>query len=111
MLAGRARRVTLKVYERKERVRLAEVAALGEGDLDRMLLYSLIVVWFAHHGHRHWQAPDRPWCRSKRGPAFVDMLDTLRSETLRTRIISLGLRGPGSRKIIHTLQQVTSLAA
>lgn len=76
-----------------------------------MLLYSLIVVWFAHHGHQHWQAPERPWYRSKRGPAFVDMLDTLRAETLHANIISLGLRGPGSRKIIQTLQQVTSLAA
>lgn len=76
-----------------------------------MLLYSLIVVWFAHHGHRHWQVPERPWYRSKRGPAFVDMLDTLRTQTLHSNIISMGLRGPGSRKIIHTLQQVTSLAA
>jgi SRSO17 transposase len=76
-----------------------------------MLLYSLIVVWFAQHGHRLWQAPIRPWYRSKRGPAFVDMLDTLRRETLRTGIISLGLRGSGSRKIIHALQQVSSLAA
>jgi SRSO17 transposase len=76
-----------------------------------MLLYSLIVIWFAHHGHRQWQAPDRPWYRSKRGPAFIDMLETLRRETLRNGIISLGLRGPGSRKIIRTLQQVSSLAA
>jgi SRSO17 transposase len=76
-----------------------------------MLLYSLIVIWFANHGHRHWQAPERPWYRSKRGPAFVDMLDTLRSQTLHSNFISLGLRGPGSRKIINTLQQVSSLAA
>jgi SRSO17 transposase len=76
-----------------------------------MLLYSLIVVWFAHHGYRQWQPPERPWYRSKRGPAFVDMLDMLRNETLHAGIISLGLRGPGSRKIIHTLQQVSSLAA
>ncbi|MFO0790359.1 MAG: transposase [Pirellulales bacterium] len=76
-----------------------------------MLLYSLIVLWFADHGHRLWQAPERPWYRSKRGPAFVDMLDILRTETLRSNIISLGLQGPGSRKIIQTLQQVSSLAA
>lgn len=183
MLQGRVRRVTLDVYGRQERVRLAETVARSEADLARplrivaveslagerrrqafystcqqatakevlawyarrwaieqtfqeskgylgfeepqgwtrhavertaplaMLLYSLIVVWFAGHGHRQWQAPDRPWYRSKRGPAFVDMLDALRSETLRSRVISLGLRGPGSRKIIRTLQQVSSLAA
>jgi SRSO17 transposase len=183
MLAGRARRVTIEVYGRKERVRLAEVAAIWEGDLNRMLrvvavqslggekrqqafystcreasseqvlgwyaqrwaieqtfqeskghlgfqepqgwsrlavertaplamlLYSLIVVWFASHGHHKWQAPDRPWYRSKRGPAFVDMLNTLRNETLCSGINSLGLRGPGTRKIIHTILQVSSLAA
>lgn len=183
MLGQRARRVSLELYGRKERVRLAETMARSEADLARplrvvaveslathgrlqafystcheaaaeqvlawyarrwaieqtfqetkgylgfeqpqgwtrravertaplaMLLYSLIVVWFAHHGHRHWQAPERPWYRSKRGPAFVDMLDTLRAQTLHSNIISLGLRGPGSRKIIQTLQQVSSLAA
>lgn len=183
MLDRRARRRTLALYGRHERVRLAEVVARSEADLARplrvvavqslatsgrlqafystcheataeevltwyarrwaieqtfqetkgylgfeeppgwsrrsaertaplaMLLYSLVVVWFAGHGHRLWQAPHRPWYRSKRGPTFVDMLDTLRRETLRTGVISLGLRGPGSRKIIHTLQQVSSLAA
>jgi len=183
MLEARATRVTLELYGRKERVRLAETVARSEANLARplrvvavdslnvegriqafystahqasalevlawyaqrwaieqtfretkghlgfeqpqgwtrravertapvaMLLYSLVVVWFAKHGHRQWQAPQRPWYRSKRGPAFVDMLDTLRTETLHARIISLGLHGPGSRKIIHTLQQVTSLAA
>jgi SRSO17 transposase len=183
MLEDRARRMTLELYGRKEKVRLAHTLARSEADLARqlrivaveslntegriqafystthqasalqvltwyaqrwaieqtfqeskghlgfeqpqgwsrravertaplaMLLYSLIVVWFAQHGHRQWQAPERPWYRSKRGPAFVDMLDTLRNETLHDGIISLGLRGPGSRKIIHTLRQVSSLAA
>lgn len=183
MLEGRARRETLHLYGRHERVRLADTRAHWEADLARplrvvavqslaaqgrlqafystaheapaqqvlawyaqrwaieqtfqeakgylgfeepqgwtrravqrtapmaMLLYSLIVVWFAHYGHQQWQVPERPWYHSKRGPAFVDMLDTLRNETLRAGIISLGLRGPGSRKIIHTLQQVSSLAA
>ena len=183
MLEGRAQRVTLELYGRKERVRLADNVARSEADLARqlrvvaveslntegriqafystahqasalqvlawyaqrwaieqtfqetkghlgfeqpqgwsrravertaplaMLLYSLIVIWFANHGHRQWQAPERPWYRSKRGPAFVDMLDTLRNETLHAGIISLGLHGPGSRKIIRTLQQVSSLAA
>lgn len=183
MLEDPARRVSLELYGRSERVRLAETVARSEADLARslrvvavaslashgrlqafystvheaageevlawyarrwaieqtfqetkghlgfeqpqgwtrravertapmgMLLYSLIVIWFANHGHRQWQAPARPWYRSKQGPAFVDMLDTLRAETLHSNVISLGLRGPGSRKIIQTLQQVSSLAA
>jgi DDE superfamily endonuclease len=76
-----------------------------------MLLYSLIVLWFADHGHGRWQAPLRAWYRSKRAPAFVDMLETLRHDTLHNTVSTWGLRGPGSRKIIHTLQQVASLAA
>jgi hypothetical protein len=46
-----------------------------------MLLYSLIVLWFADHGHRQWHAPIRLWYRSKRGPAFVDMLGSLHQAT------------------------------
>jgi len=76
-----------------------------------MLLYSLIVLWFADHGHRHWQAPAHPWYRSKRSPTFADMLDSLRHETLRKTVSTWGLRGTGSRKIIRALQQVASLAA
>lgn len=76
-----------------------------------MLLYSLIISWFAAEGHRHWHLPERPWYRSKRRAAFVDMLDTLRSESLRVQVLTLGLSGPRSRKIKQTLQQVASLAA
>lgn len=76
-----------------------------------MLLYSLIVLWFADHGHRQWQAPLRAWYRSKRDPAFADMLDTLRQQILHQTVSTVGLHGPGSRKIIQTLQQVASLAA
>lgn len=76
-----------------------------------MLIYALIVAWFADVGHRLWKAPLRPWYRSKRGPAFLDMLDTLRRESLRTEVFHTGLAGPGSRKLKQTLLQVASLAA
>lgn len=76
-----------------------------------MLIYALIVAWFADCGHRFWTAPERPWYRSKRGPAFLDMLDTLRRESLRTEVFHTGLAGPGSRKLKQTLLRVASLAA
>lgn len=76
-----------------------------------MLIYALIVAWFADVGHRLWTAPERPWYRSKRGPAFLDMLDTLRRESLRTEVFHAGLAGPGSRKLKQTLLRVASLAA
>lgn len=41
-------------------------------------LYTLIVVWFHHHGHSFVRFPFRPWYRHKREPSFADMLTTLR---------------------------------
>jgi hypothetical protein len=76
-----------------------------------MLLYGLVITWFADVGHRMWTAPERPWYHSKRGPAFVDMLVTLRRESLRTEVSHTGLAGPGSRKLRQTLLRVTALAA
>ena len=76
-----------------------------------MLLYSLIVLWFAAEGHRHDRRPDRPWYRSKCHASFADMLHTLRCESARREVLSLGLRGRGSRKILKTLLHVVQQAA
>lgn len=48
-----------------------------------MLLYSLIVVWFAQTGHVAWRPPRWPWFPSKRRPSFADMLAALRRESVR----------------------------
>jgi hypothetical protein len=48
-----------------------------------LLLYSLIVVWFAREGHRLHRPVERPWYRGKTRPSFADMLMTLRRESLR----------------------------
>jgi len=68
-----------------------------------MLLYSLIVLWFAAEGHRHYRAPNRPWYRSKCCASFADMLNTLRRESVREQVLSLGLQGQGSRNVMKTL--------
>jgi hypothetical protein len=47
-----------------------------------MLLYSLIVLWFARVGHERYRPLGRPWDRRKSRPAFADMLRTLRRESL-----------------------------
>ena len=47
-----------------------------------MLLYSLIVVWFARDGHRFYRPLVRPWYRHKVRPSFADMLRTLQQESL-----------------------------
>ncbi len=76
-----------------------------------MLLYSLIVLWFAEEGHHHYRAFKRPWYTTKAHASFADMLATLRRETIRERVLSLPLTGPGSRKITKALENIAALAA
>lgn len=76
-----------------------------------MLLYSLIALWFASDGHRHYRVPDRPWYRSKARASFADMLATLRRESVKEQVSSMGLSGQGSRKVIDTLLNVVQRAA
>jgi SRSO17 transposase len=75
-----------------------------------MLLYSLIVYWFATEGHRHWRPQRNSWYIKPRA-SFGDMLATLRRESLREQSFGWGLSGPGSQKILHTLENTLSLAA
>lgn len=73
-----------------------------------MLLYSLIVLWFAKEGHRHLQFPCRPWYRQKSVVSFADMLRTLRRLGLAQRFSSM--RGLGGLEQ-NPLQELISLAA
>jgi len=80
-----------------------------------MLLYSLVAVWFAREGHRHYAPPVRPWYRGKAdGPAgasFADMLTTLRCQSVTREVLPMYLHGPGSRNVVKTLIHVVSQAA
>lgn len=76
-----------------------------------MLLYSLIVHWFAREGHRHYRALERPWYTQKRHASFADMLTTLRRESAHEQIFSLGLSGTGSRKIKRMIDHLLQTAA
>lgn len=74
-----------------------------------MLLYSLIVYWFASEGHRHWRPPINSWY-TKQHASFADMIATLRRESLREQTFRWGLSGPGSQKILQTLENTLALA-
>ena len=76
-----------------------------------MLLYSLIVLWFAREGHRSWRPLVCPWYTSKTAPSFADMLTTLRRLSVRQQVLTLALSGPGSRKIQQLLENAVSMAA
>ena len=75
-----------------------------------MLLYSLIVIWFVREGHRSYRKANRPWYRTKRQPAFADMLTTLRRATVRENILSQPPIGLGNRKLIQTLENIAAIA-
>jgi hypothetical protein len=76
-----------------------------------MVLFSLIVLWFAAEGHRHYRAPWRPWYRTKSGACFADMLTTLRIQSVRHQVFSLRLAGRGHKKLMKTLLHTVQQAA
>lgn len=76
-----------------------------------MLLYSLIVLWFAREGHRQWRPLQCPWYTSKTAPSFADMLCTLRRQSIRKQVSTLALQGPGSRKVQQLLENAVAIAA
>jgi len=75
-----------------------------------MLLYSLIVLWFARDGHHSWRPLKCPWYTSKTEPSFADMLATLRRLSIRQQVLKLALAGPGSRKVQELLENAVTLA-
>jgi DDE superfamily endonuclease len=76
-----------------------------------MLLSSLVLLWFAQVGHRLYQPPQHPWYAGKPHASFADMLATLRGQSVREQVLSTGLSGRGSRKVLKTLFHAVQQAA
>lgn len=76
-----------------------------------MLLYSLVVLWFARGGHRHYTPPTRPWYAGKTDTSFADMLATLRGQSVRSEVLSMRLHGTGSRNVLKLLIHAVKQAA
>jgi DDE superfamily endonuclease len=68
-----------------------------------MLLYSLIVLWFARVGHALYRPLARPWYRKKIRPSFADMLRTLRRESLLAVISAQVEEGRLPQNLVHSL--------
>ncbi len=108
--------IEVAFHDSKQHLGFEEPQGWTRGAVERtaptaMLLYSLIVLWFVEEGHRHHRSLERPWYRDKRRASFADMLGTLRRLSVRQYIFSLGLTGPGSRKILKTLENAVTAAA
>lgn len=76
-----------------------------------MLLYTVIVHWYASEGRRHENLSILPWYTRKTQASFADMLATLKRASLRQRISALRLSGRGSRKSRELLENLVNLAA
>jgi len=76
-----------------------------------MLIYSLVIIWFAREGHRHWQPADHSWYAKKRDPSFADMHAELKRRSVRRYVSSLPLDALGPRKLFRILENAVGLAA
>jgi hypothetical protein len=108
--------VEVTFRDSKQHLGFEEPQGWGRRSVERtcpmaLFLYSLVVLWFVEEGHRHYQPIERPWYRHKPHASFADMLATLRRESAREIISTLGIKGPGSKKIGRVLEHLSQLAA
>jgi len=76
-----------------------------------MLIDSLVIVWFAREGHRHWQPCDHAWYATKRDPSFAGMLAELKRRSVGRYVLSLPLDTLGPQKLLRILENAVQLAA
>ena len=103
-------RNVLGAGEARNRVRLAVERTVPFG----MLVYTLIVIWYARSGHDPADIDDRraaqPWYRTKTEPAFEDMLIKLR-RTLIVARFSAGRPPQPTDEQIHAVLAARDAAA
>jgi len=79
-----------------------------------MYVYTLVVVWYATHGHRSGIVTDRrihaPWYLSKTDPSFADMLAALRRTLIAARFMGSRPAQPTNAEI-RQVQRAWALAA
>jgi Transposase DDE domain len=79
-----------------------------------LLCHSILILWYALHGHDHDDAAQRrasaPWYRTKTEPSTLDMLVKLRRQIIATRFMPTAPR-PASTQEIMEVQQAWAQAA
>jgi len=103
-------RQTLGVGQARNRTELAVTRTWAFG----MYVYTLVVLWYALHGHRSGIVADRrvhaPWYLSKTDPSFADMLTTLRRALIAARFMGSRPAQPTNAEI-RQVQRAWALAA
>jgi hypothetical protein len=111
--------VEVSIHDAKQQLGLAQPQVRGERAVRRaaptlLLMYSLLVLWFARSGHRRWRPRRAAWYPSKRHASFADMLGTLREHMLRERfrgVLREHCPTPLSRNAIRSLVTLVKQAA
>lgn len=79
-----------------------------------MYIYSIVVIWYALHGHQSGIVADRrihaPWYLSKSDPSFADMLTALRRTLIAARFMGSRPAQPTNAEI-RQVQHAWALAA
>jgi hypothetical protein len=103
-------RQTLGVGQARNRTAQAVTRTWAFG----MYVYTLVVLWYALHGHRSGIVADRrvhaPWYLSKTDPSFADMLTALRRTLIAARFMSSRPAQPTNAEI-RQVQRAWALAA
>jgi hypothetical protein len=103
-------RQTLGVGQARNRTAQAVTQTWAFG----MYVYTLVVLWYALHGHRSGIVADRrvhaPWYLSKTDPSFADMLTTLRRTLIAARFMGSRPAQPTNAEI-RQVQRAWALAA
>jgi hypothetical protein len=103
-------RQTLGVGQARNRTEQAVTRTWAFG----MYIYTIVVLWYAVHGHRSVVVTDRqvhaPWYLSKTEPSFADMLTTLRRTLIAARFIGSRPAQPTNAEI-RQVQRAWALAA
>jgi len=103
-------RQTLGVGQARNRTAQAVTRTWAFG----MYIYTLVVLWYAIHGHRSGIVTDRrihaPWYLSKTDPSFADMLTTLRRTLIAARFMGSRPAQPTNAEI-RQVQRAWALAA
>lgn len=103
-------RQTLGVGQARNRTEQAVTRTWAFG----MYVYTLVVLWYAMHGHRSGIVADRrihaPWYLSKTDPSFADMLTALRRTLIAARFMGSRPAQPTNAEI-RQVQRAWALAA
>lgn len=75
-----------------------------------MFLYSLTMLWYSQHGHRHLMFPNRTWYPHKSEPSFADMLTTLRRASWENQFQAVRKKPTLWNKTVARLTYLATLA-